>query len=126
MQTDEDSSKDHEQCEIRVPMGFLQSGMFGGLHGLRQLEEIQRGLGLNMVLTDDDYNLILKLLIKEKKSTGYVKGYDASEPETLGRLIASHFKWDGERIFQTMLSAFEDANFHAFNREMSELWKRMD
>ena len=79
-----------------------------------------------MVLTDDDYDLILKLLIKEKKTTAFVEGYDASDAETLGLLIARHFKWDGERIYQTMFNAFQDANYHAINREMSELWKRMD
>lgn len=79
-----------------------------------------------MVLTDDEHNLILKLLIKEKKSTAFVKGYEASDAETLGILIANHFQWDGERIFQTMFNAFQDANYHSFNREMSELWKKMD
>jgi hypothetical protein len=75
-----------------------------------------------MVLTDNDYDLILKLLIREKKSTGFLKGYEASDAEALGLLIAKYFEWDGERIFKTMFNAFEDANFHKFNREISELW----
>ena len=66
--------------------------------------------------------MTLKQLIQDKKDTAFVDGYKASDAEALGLLIAQHFEWDGEQIFQTMFCAMEDSNFHEFNIKMKDVW----
>ena len=59
-----------------------------------------------------------------KKATAFEKEYEASDAEAFGILIAQHFNWDGEQIFQTMFNAFEDVNFHTFNKQLKEMWEK--
>lgn len=66
----------------------------------------------------------LRQVIEEKKATAFEKEYEASDAEAFGILIAQHFNWDGEQIFQTMFNAFEDANFHTFNKQLKEMWEK--
>lgn len=68
----------------------------------------------------------LRQLIEEKKRTAFVSDYMASDAEALGILISQYFEYDGEQIFQTMFNAMEDANFHTFNEQLKELWKKED
>ena len=39
-------------------------------------------------------------------------------------MISQYMKWDGDQIFNTAYSAFEDSNFHSFNEKFEELWKK--
>ena len=70
--------------------------------------------------------MTLKQLIQDKKNTAFVDGYNASDAEALGLLIAQYFEHDGEQIFRTMYAAMEDANFHDFNTEMLAVWENED
>ena len=45
------------------------------------------------------------------------------ELEKLGRDISHKCKWVGEDILTVFKSALEDANFHSFNKLVSELWE---
>jgi hypothetical protein len=45
-----------------------------------------------------------------------VSGYDPTEAECLGELIALHFRWDATPIMQAFANALEDANFHTHAR----------
>ena len=55
----------------------------------------------------------------EAIQNGYVK-----EAEVVGSLISSYFNYDCEEIFEASQSAFEDINFHSFNREMLKIWNK--
>tara|TARA_A200000159_G_scaffold92508_1_gene85958 strand:+ start:1988 stop:2215 length:228 start_codon:yes stop_codon:yes gene_type:complete len=68
----------------------------------------------------------LRQLIEEKKRTAFNSDYVASDAEALGILISQYFEWDGEKIFQTMFNAMEDANFHTFNKQLKELWEKQN
>lgn len=68
----------------------------------------------------------LRQLIEEKKRTAFNSDYVASDAEALGILISQYFEWDGEQIFQTMFNAMEDANFHTFNEQLKNLWKKQE
>lgn len=70
--------------------------------------------------------MTLEQLIQDKKDTAFVRGYNASDAEALGLLIAQHFEWDGEQIYHTMFYAMEDANFHDFNTKMKAVWENDD
>ena len=43
--------------------------------------------------------------------------------EEFGRHIAYRCRWEGEDILTVFKSALEDANFHSFNKLVSELWE---
>ena len=70
--------------------------------------------------------MTLEQLIQDKKNTAFVDGYNASDDEALGLLIAQYFEHDGEQIFRTMFYAMEDANFHDFNAKMKAIWENDD
>ena len=46
------------------------------------------------------------------------------ELEKLGRSISYKCKWAGDDILTVFKSALEDANFHSFNKLVSELWEK--
>ena len=46
------------------------------------------------------------------------------ELEKLGREISQTCLWVGEDILTVFKSALEDANFHSFNKSVSELWEK--
>lgn len=67
----------------------------------------------------------LKNLIEEKKIE--LSPYFAlmlTDEEVLGILISQYFKWDGNKIFKTTYSAFEDSNFHQFNENFEKIWNK--
>lgn len=67
----------------------------------------------------------LKEFLELKRSKGaFAKGYKPTEAQLLGLLIAKHFEWDGQDIFDTMKYAFEEANFHSFNKDMEFVWEQ--
>tara|TARA_R100001594_G_scaffold3154_5_gene12008 strand:+ start:250 stop:519 length:270 start_codon:yes stop_codon:yes gene_type:complete len=43
--------------------------------------------------------------------------------EELGRAISNKCNWVGEDILTVFKSALEDANYHSFNKSVSELWE---
>jgi hypothetical protein len=54
----------------------------------------------------------LQALIDERKNLSFVEGYQATDEEGLGLVIAHHFEWDGLAILKSAMYALEDANFH--------------
>ena len=63
----------------------------------------------------------IKEIIEERKKTAFVKGYEASDAEALGLIIASYFHYDGRAILEVTYSALEDSNFHSENETIQEL-----
>jgi hypothetical protein len=68
----------------------------------------------------------LKKLIEITREKSFNPKYwdKVSDQDVLGVLIAQHFKWDGQAIFDTMQNAFNDANFHTFNETMRQAWDK--
>lgn len=64
----------------------------------------------------------LKNLIEEKKIEFFNEPQKITDEEVLGILISQYFKWDGNKIFKTTYSAFEDSNFHQFNENFEKIW----
>ena len=48
------------------------------------------------------------------------------ELEKLGCDIAHKCRWAGEDILTVFKSALEDANYHTFNKMVSETWKEFE
>ena len=71
----------------------------------------------SMALTQEQ----IKTIIDREKITRFISGYDATDEEMLGVLIAQYFSWDGEKILRTMQYALEDSNFHDWNKKISEV-----
>ena len=72
-----------------------------------------------------DRRELLKELIEKTRKEAFNPNYwvNVTDSEVLGILIARHFDWDGQAIFETMSNAFEDANFHSFNKIMAQQWE---
>ncbi len=66
----------------------------------------------------------LKELIQEEKKHIFVKGYKATDEESLGIMISQYGEWNGEFIFKVSEAGFEDSNFHSFNAKFKELWDK--
>ena len=62
--------------------------------------------------------------IKMQKELTYIEPNTATDAETVGVMISQYMKWNGQTIFDTAYSAFEDANFHSFNEKFEELWNK--
>ena len=60
-------------------------------------------------------------LLKSVKNTCFVSGYDPSNAELMGILLAKFFKWDGLAIAETAGYALEDSNFHVLNERLQLL-----
>ena len=60
--------------------------------------------------------------LKMKKEISFTKPESATDTDALGIMISQQLKWDGDKIFQTAYSAFEDSNFHSFNKKFGVLW----
>jgi len=63
---------------------------------------------------------VVKIQIEESFQKEYQPGI--SPAEALGVALSKYFKWDGQQIFETAVSGFEDSNFHTFNSEFQKLW----
>ena len=48
------------------------------------------------------------------------------ELEKLGRSISYRCRWAGDDILTVFKSALEDANYHSFNKLVSELWEKQE
>lgn len=69
----------------------------------------------------NDFAKELCQLISKKKETAFIKGYNATDAEALGILIAQYFDWDGKRILETAKWALEDANYHESSAEVDAM-----
>jgi len=54
----------------------------------------------------------LQELIDHTKQESFVDGYEATDAEALGLILARHFQWDGTEIMKAAAYGLEDANFH--------------
>lgn len=64
---------------------------------------------------------MLKYLIEKRKKESFVDGYEATDEEALGVIIASYFDHTGIDILKTLSYALEDANFHSENSVIREM-----
>ena len=46
--------------------------------------------------------------------------------EKLGWQVAQRCRWLGDDILTVFKSALEDANYHSFNKLVSELWEKYE
>ncbi len=60
-------------------------------------------------------------LIQDIKESCYVAGYNPTDAEVMGLLVAKFFKWDGLAIAESAGYALEDANFHVLNERLQLL-----
>lgn len=68
----------------------------------------------------------LAALITEAKFERFTSGYEATDAEALGLLVAGHFSWDGVAIMKTAAFALEDANFHTESGAVMEMAKTIE
>lgn len=64
----------------------------------------------------------LKKLIEEQKKQSFYNPENTSDEDALGVMISKYFNWNGDKIFKTSYSAFEDSNFHEFNETFEKNW----
>lgn len=55
------------------------------------------------------------------KKTHYVAGYQATDAEAFGILMAKWFRWDGVQILEATYAGLEDSNFHTENKTIAEM-----
>jgi hypothetical protein len=60
-------------------------------------------------------------ILDEIKSTYFVAGYDASDEEAMGILLARFFEWDGIAVLTAAGYGLEDSNFHTLNGKVDRL-----
>jgi hypothetical protein len=66
-------------------------------------------------------NLIQKA-VDHGRNTFYTNPDNTDPADALGIAISHWADWDGQKIVEVFKAALEDANFHTFNEQMSELW----
>lgn len=71
--------------------------------------------------TEEIVKTKLKSLIDEVGKTVFVKDYEPSDEEVVGIIVAKYFDWAGDNIAKVAYNAFEDANFHKFNKRFMTL-----
>ena len=91
---------------------------------LKNLDKATQKSNTNEVLENADFDVLFKKIIEKTRRVSYTAEHRDSVPdaEVLGTAISKFSKWDGQFIFETANSAFEDANFHTFNEKFEELW----
>tara|TARA_R110002020_G_C16127925_1_gene760881 strand:+ start:644 stop:961 length:318 start_codon:yes stop_codon:yes gene_type:complete len=62
--------------------------------------------------------------LKMQKEISFTNTASATDSDALGIMISQQLKWDGDKIFNTAYSAFEDANYHDFNKKFGVLWSK--
>lgn len=55
----------------------------------------------------------------------FVEGYEWTESEALGLILATYFEWTGEPILETAAAALEDANFHSEAQLVRDMLDRL-
>lgn len=74
----------------------------------------------------DQVKELLDQVVKLQTEHSFQKEYrdDVTAPEALGIALSQYFKWNGQQIFETASSGFEDSNFHTFNSDFEKLWEK--
>lgn len=62
--------------------------------------------------------------LKMQKEISFTNTDSATDTEALGIMISQQLKWSGDKIFETAYNAFEDANYHDFNKKFGVLWSK--
>jgi len=62
--------------------------------------------------------------LKMQKEISFTNPDNAEDTEALGIMISQQLKWSGDKIFETAYNAFEDANYHDFNKKFGVLWSK--
>jgi len=68
----------------------------------------------------------LEKLIEEVRTTSFVSGYQATDAECLGLVLARYFTWDGLQVLKTAYAALEDSNYHKENEQIAKLIKQVE
>jgi hypothetical protein len=66
---------------------------------------------------------VIKAFLSNIKKNSFVDGYEATDEEAMGLLLASLFEWDGKAIMKSCAWALEDANFHTECEKIMEMAK---
>jgi hypothetical protein len=66
----------------------------------------------------------LKQLIEEQKKQSFTDPSTTSDSDAMGIMLSQYFDWDGNEIFNSSYSAFEDSNFHSLNEKFENIWKQ--
>tara|TARA_B100001287_G_C22685292_1_gene533022 strand:- start:5933 stop:6511 length:579 start_codon:yes stop_codon:yes gene_type:complete len=92
--------------------------MFGKLHGLRQLEEIQRGLGLNMVDETTKIRSRYKTYKREEIDAAFEHVRIYTPKERIDLEWYSYIQWPKD---QTLLSCFESTRM-MLEQRLDAIW----
>jgi hypothetical protein len=63
----------------------------------------------------------IQAILDDIKRASFVDGYQATDAEAFGLLLARHFQWDGIEIMKAAAAGLEDANFHTEAGQLSEM-----
>jgi hypothetical protein len=65
-------------------------------------------------------------VLDQIKKDAFVEGYQATNEEAMGLLVAKFFEWDGVPIMRTAEYALEDANFHTESGQLADMAERAE
>ena len=69
----------------------------------------------------------LKSVVQDIKELGYtISASQVKDTDALGGLVSKFCKWNGDNIYEVSYRAFEDSNYHSFNRKFEKLWNEPD
>jgi hypothetical protein len=71
--------------------------------------------------TAEEITRVVQPLLDEIKSSVFNDGYNASNEEAMGILLARYFGWDGISILSTASYGLEDSNFHTLSGKVDKL-----
>lgn len=64
---------------------------------------------------------IINLLIERVKASSFTVGYEPTDEEALGLVLAKYFEWNGKKIMEATAYALEDSNYHTECKVISEM-----
>lgn len=70
---------------------------------------------------NEQFNRQMRAEVERVKQESFVAGYQASDEEALGIVLARFFGWDGLALLRTAQYALEDANFHTESGAVGEM-----
>lgn len=65
---------------------------------------------------------LLDQAVKKMKQIAFTRPSGATDEDALGILVSKFTKWDGQGIFNVAYNAFEDSNWHTFNKKFETIW----
>jgi hypothetical protein len=69
---------------------------------------------------------VLQPELDKIKKESFTEGYQATNEEAMGLLLAHFFEWDGLGILRSAECALEDANFHTESGIVADLAKAVE